>query len=305
MFIYGKSGKAWLHKPCLFLVLGALVCLPLVSHAQSDQRARIDRLENEIETLSRAVFRGERPPTPSASPASGASAGLGAGAGQQAALIVRLDSMEAELRRVTGRLEEQSFEIEQLKNQLADLKNARATAPVSQSPPAVTTDLGQVMAGAAQQPQTPPAAAPSNISSSSANMPSAKPATADEAYESAFVMLQAQNYEAAQSAFETFLETYPEHDLAANAAYWLGETHYVRGEFDQAARIFARAYQDYPEGNKKADNLLKLALSLAGLEKVREACIALEQLEKEFPQGVGPILARGHQEYKRLACTAR
>ena len=39
----------------------------------------------------------------------------------------------------------------------------------------------------------------------------------------------------AVGAFEDFLTRYPQDPLAGNAQYWLGETHYVRGEY-RAAR---------------------------------------------------------------------
>ncbi len=94
----------------------------------------------------------------------------------------------------------------------------------------------------------------------------------------------------------------PEHRLASNATYWLGETYYVRNQYDDAARVFAQSYQKYPGGSKTPDSLLKLALSLSGLGKKQEACIALAQLKTEFPGGSSAVLQRADKEMTDLGC---
>ena len=47
-----------------------------------------------------------------------------------------------------------------------------------------------------------------------------------------------------------FLEKHPQDDLASNAQYWLGETYYVRKNYQDAAFAFAEGYQRYPESRK-------------------------------------------------------
>ena len=90
--------------------------------------------------------------------------------------------------------------------------------------------------------------------------------------------------------------------LAANAKYWLGETYYVRGEFKKSARIFAEGFQSFPESAKAPDILLKLGMSLAGMDKQREACVALSQVAIKFPAGNDPVLQRADQEMEKLGC---
>ncbi len=55
---------------------------------------------------------------------------------------------------------------------------------------------------------------------------------------------------------------------------------------------------------KAPDNLLKLAMALAGQGKTKDACVALGQLKKEYPAGAAPVLTRGDQEIERLNCTS-
>lgn len=125
---------------------------------------------------------------------------------------------------------------------------------------------------------------------------------ATAAYENAFALLKASDFDSAETEFKRFLDQYPDNSLVPNAKYWYGETFYVRGQYDKAARIFAEGYQSYPKGGKAADNLLKLGMSLAGLNKTEDACVALKQLEKEYSKTSGPVIKRAKQEISRLGC---
>ncbi|MGB0720528.1 MAG: tol-pal system protein YbgF, partial [Bdellovibrionales bacterium] len=118
-----------------------------------------------------------------------------------------------------------------------------------------------------------------------------------------FALVKSNQFDQAENGFKAFLAAYPDHVLAGNAKYWLGETYYVRGSFEQAARMFAEGYQQFPQGAKAADNLLKLGLSLSAMGKAEDACIALAQIQKEGFKGVGPVLRRAEQESAKLGCS--
>jgi tol-pal system protein YbgF len=129
--------------------------------------------------------------------------------------------------------------------------------------------------------------------------------TADSAaalYDNAYALLKNKNYDRAQEEFDKFMAEYPTHGLAGNAKYWLGETYYVRGKYDVAARLFAEGYQQYPDGSKTADNLLKLGMALGALGKKEDACIALAQLDKETGANLASVQRRAEQEKTRLGC---
>ena len=121
-------------------------------------------------------------------------------------------------------------------------------------------------------------------------------------YEMAFSLLKSGNYSASRNGFETFLNSYPDHPLAPNALYWTGENYYAEGSYDKATRVFAESYKKYPKGPKSADSLLKLGMSLGKTGKIQQACITLNQLEKEFPNGNSGILRTASQEMTKLGC---
>ncbi|HEY8963923.1 MAG TPA: tol-pal system protein YbgF [Alphaproteobacteria bacterium] len=127
---------------------------------------------------------------------------------------------------------------------------------------------------------------------------------AAQAYDQAFGFLQQSNYTDAENAFRNFLATYPNHPLAANAQYWLGETYFAQTQYSTAAKTFAKAFQDYPKGQKAPDALLKLAVTLEKMNKKNDACLTLKELKKRFPSGPASVLRRGDEEAIRMSCPA-
>ena len=246
----------------------------------------------------------------------------------QAATEVRIQELEQEIRRLTGMVEEQNYEIRKLKElvekltgdlamRVNDLEKGggRSTSYSSGNSSLRSGDTVEPQGSQSLVERT------ENGSSFFYNGPDQQPTQAEDgqvlgtlnrsgspaatplaAYERAFGLLKKSSFDQAELEFARFLQDYPESDLAPNAKYWYGETFYVRGEYEKASRIFAEGYQQNPKGGKAADNLLKLGLSLAGLNKKEDACIALGQLEKDFSKTSGPIIRRARQEMSKLGC---
>jgi tol-pal system protein YbgF len=126
--------------------------------------------------------------------------------------------------------------------------------------------------------------------------------TPEDTYNFAFGLLRAANYPAAEQALRVFLQRYPNDPLAGNALYWLAETYYVRGDYRNAATAFAEDYRKYPSGGKGADSLLKLAMSLTYLGQNGDACTALIEIGKAFPNASANIAERTGTERRRLGC---
>jgi len=184
-------------------------------------------------------------------------------------------------------------------------------APPSQSSTAPQGELlpGTVYPGTAQ----PPAPAPQGGVIAGLANPAPLPGGVRTApvtdgpeteYQTAYGYLLQQDYGAAQTAFREFIARYPKTPLAGNAQYWLGETHYVRGAYKNAAVAFLKGYEKYGDGNKGPDSLLKLALSLGKLRQNAAACTSLSELGTRFPNAPQGLLARATAEKRRLRCPA-
>ncbi len=126
--------------------------------------------------------------------------------------------------------------------------------------------------------------------------------TPKQQYDYAFGLLRQARYDEAEQAFSTFVERHPEDTLAGNATYWLGETYYVRGDYQQAAITFADSFQRYPSSSKAPDNLLKLGLSLSSLGNTADACGTFGELLNRYPNSSTIIKQRAGQETQRLNC---
>lgn len=244
-----------------------------------------------------------------------------------AAAEIRFQELEREIRRLTGQIEEQNYEIRRLKEELESIR-----AKVDSAPRPV--DFGQ--GRGPSQPSNPPVGIGADLSVSELNPDrdlvapdqvgldsqaetnttqtlgtlTKKPDTgavtskdsAPLAYDYAYSFIKSRDFARAEAEFSGFLTNYPSHELAANAQYWFGETFYVRGDYDRAAREFAKGYQKFPQGGKAPSNLLKLGMSLVGLGKKEDACIAFKQLKTEYKSSSVPVLKRADSEMAKINC---
>jgi tol-pal system protein YbgF len=127
-------------------------------------------------------------------------------------------------------------------------------------------------------------------------------ANADEQYQYAFDLMRQTKYDEAEKALSTFVDEYPDHPLAGNASYWLGEAYYVRKDYNNAALTFAQTFQKYPQSGKAPDSLLKLGMSLAALGETADACKALHELKVRYPKAPEGTKQRAAKEWSKNGC---
>jgi tol-pal system protein YbgF len=117
-------------------------------------------------------------------------------------------------------------------------------------------------------------------------------------YQAAFELLKEQRYEPAALAFQQFLVSFPESQLADNAQYWLAESYYVTDQFDNSLRQFQVVINDYPRSRKVPDALLKIGYSNYELERWDDARGALSRVQRDYPDTTAARLAE--QRLKRM-----
>ena len=110
-------------------------------------------------------------------------------------------------------------------------------------------------------------------------------------YQAAFELLKEQRYEPAAMAFEQFLVTYPDSELADNAQYWLAESHYVTQMFDRALAEFEVVISKFPRSRKVPDALLKVGYCNYELKDWAAARAALSRVQSEYPDTTAARLA--------------
>ncbi len=196
---------------------------------------------------------------------------------------------------------------QQLLGQISEtqLSASQSGQPVAQSP-GVPAQLPQVAAAPATPPPAAPQAAPAPAAVQQAAPQqtaavSLPPGSEKEQYQFAFDLLRS-DLAQAESAFGAFLKQHPDGPFAGNAMYWLGETHYARSDFREAAAVFVDAYTNFPTSPKASASLLKLGMSLGALGKTDAACASFTELKTKYSDTDGRVLARADQEARKIGC---
>ena len=122
-------------------------------------------------------------------------------------------------------------------------------------------------------------------------------------YDQAYSMAVNGDYAGAERGFRTFLETYPDDALTANAQYWLGESLLAQQNFREAADAFLKTYTDHPNNSKSPDSLLKLGVSLRGLGERDAACATFSELLTKYPNAAPAVLTQARDERRRAQCS--
>ncbi len=329
--MFKRTHAIALVLPLAIATLGGSAAVVMPAQAQqsvTDPRAiydRLLRLERDLQDVQRSVYQGGSAPA-------GLEGVADLDATQAARVSLRLDQIEASLRDMTGQVERLQFELRQanqkLENfaadtdfRLRDLESTGGGEPRQQRAPIASNEapaplpsgekpltagqqatigtLGSMSAGAAAS-AAPVLTPPKQIASAaSTGLPEGGP---DDAYKYAMSFLRQGDYASAEAAFSQFLGSYGDTSLAGNAQYWLGETYYVREQYQDAARAFLLGYQKYSSSPKAPDSLLKLGITLAALGQKQDACLTLSEVSRTFPGAPQSVKLRAEQERDRAGC---
>ncbi len=110
-------------------------------------------------------------------------------------------------------------------------------------------------------------------------------------YQAAFELLKEQRYEPAALAFQQFLVSYPDSELADNAQYWLAESHYVTKQYEDALSEFKVVIDQYPRSRKVPDALLKIGYCNYELKRWEDARASLGKVREDYPETTAARLA--------------
>jgi tol-pal system protein YbgF len=197
----------------------------------------------------------------------------------------RLAVIQEQMRTLNGQIEQLGFAIRRLDQGVQRMQSD------------YDTRLTKLETSTPSTPSTP------GIATSDASSDST-PMSAQDQYDHAFGLLRQANYDEAEKAFRTFIDKNPKDKLIDNAKYWYAETFYGRGHFAEAATAFGDAFQQNPKGTKAPDSLLKLAMSLAAIDKHVDACTALYELKTKYPNATSNVRSMAAEETTKLKCNA-
>jgi tol-pal system protein YbgF len=217
---------------------------------------------------------------------SGAVSGVSSDVG---ALVVQLQQLQEEVRRLNGIVEEQAAQLQRLKAQsleryididrrMAELAGAPQGGDVTPAPIGAGDTGGLTFGGSG-----------GGVSQQVPLQPGE-----EAAYQSAYGYVKARNFAEAVKAFQAFLAKFPLGQYAPNAHYWLGELYLVVEPPDPelARQSFKLLLDQYPDNPKVPDSLYKLGkvhYLKGNSERSREY---LDQVVATYPGHPAAQLAR-------------
>ena len=203
-------------------------------------------------------------------------------------LFNQVQQLQQEVMRLNGLVEQQAYELRTLKEQSLEryMDIDRRLAAGGAAPAA-----GSVAGGASSS-------GSSGASSGAVVQPAGGTSAAEQpgegdAYRAAYALVRGQEFDQAVSAFNQFLQNFPDGRYAANAHYWLGELYLVIDPADPEAsrQSFMLLLNQYPDNAKVPDALYKLGrvhFIKGNSQRAREY---LERVMREYPDSSAARLA--------------
>jgi len=257
-------------------------------------------------------------------------------------ILLRLDRLESENRRLTGQIEELRFKEQKLEDQLkrfqmdADSRfrelegkgGGNGGGGASSTPRVIPTtppangnrrsdafDPNQAGGNAAGAPRplgTGPVAganpamdpsAPRDLTAGGGNPALSGPGNdANSNFTYARTLIERGEYENGEVAMRDFQKKYARDKRIAEATFWIGESYLRRTRYREAAENFLTVTTKHSGIAKAPEAMLKLGISLRGLGATAEACGTFDQVGKKYPNASAAIKAAVEREKSRAKC---
>jgi tol-pal system protein YbgF len=128
------------------------------------------------------------------------------------------------------------------------------------------------------------------------------PGDANELFDLGYDHVQTGRYEDAEKALVRFSEIHSDHPRLPEARFWLGESYLGRSQFKQAAEVYLDAQNRWPNGKFGPQTLLKLGVSLAGLNQRELACATFAKVVQKYPNSSRVVRRNVSYEQNAARC---
>lgn len=278
------------------ILMGSALTSPIM--AQSNViNLRVDKLEKEMKAVQRKVFPGGIGLEPEIDPATVAKP-IGTPSNAPINdLTERVNALESQLNALTGQVEQDGFRIKKLEEglkafraendaRLKALEVGTSDAPAEATAKPIAAVESEQRTVAANEKPKPAAAKPAPVEVKVAPPkidPARKsavaaveiPASGDDAedtYVYGFRLYNAKFYPEAQVKLKEYIAKYPTGKRASFARNLLGRAYLDEGKPALASVAFYDNYQKLPRGERAAESLAWLGVSLTKLKKLADAC---------------------------------
>ena len=267
----------------------AIAVVPVGAAAQDSQtladiRQELSVLSVELKNLQRELSTTGSPNQPS-------------GGGS---ILDRVNALEREVQRLTGKTEELEFRIDRVvqdgTNRLGDLEfrlcELEPGCDISNFEP------GSTLGGETAPEETRGAVAIPDEDGGGG--PQLAVGERDD-FERAQAAFEAGDHEAAAEQFAAFLQAYPGGPLSGRAGLLRGEALDAAGRKSDAARAYLETFSAAPNADAAPEALFRLGRALGQLGQTEDACVTLGQVAARYPDA--GAVPDAQAEMARLGCS--
>jgi tol-pal system protein YbgF len=221
----------------------------------------------------------------------------------QGELALRMEEIGRDTRAMQGRIEEIQYASERgLKDmndqkellviRLSALEERFRLLPAQASAAQETASVKPASAGetgapnTAAQPAIPVLVTPPAAESSAVAGAEAKPQIEEApqiVYERGQAYYKSRDFVKSRDTFRLYIERFPNERYAGNAQFWIGETFYSEGDYENAILAYEDVLRKYKQSEKTAAAMLKQGFAFAAIGDEKTARILLDRVEKKFP----------------------
>jgi tol-pal system protein YbgF len=117
-------------------------------------------------------------------------------------------------------------------------------------------------------------------------------------YRQAYQIFAQGQFQGAIADFTAFIRAWPDHELADNCQYWIGESYYSTKNYQHALIEFKKVVDNYPRENKAPDALLKVGFCQLELNNCRAAREAFARMASQYSGS--PLAAKASEKLQSL-----
>ncbi len=200
-----------------------------------------------------------------------------------AAMYATVDSLQEDVRIISGKMEETDHSFKQNRLLLKDTEKEKSShinriEEIARSNKERIVRLEQYLDYEVTEKKLTEADSP--------HQPVAKEKkalTEVELYESGKADFDSGQFEAAREKFQQLLKQFPKSEKADNAQFWIGEIYFREKWYEKAIMEYQKVIENYPDGNKVPASLLKQGLAFFNLDEKANARLILQEMINKYP----------------------
>ncbi|MCC4275133.1 tol-pal system protein YbgF [Marinomonas communis] len=216
-------------------------------------------------------------------------------------LLYQLETLQQEVSQLRGQVEQQQYELNKLKSLSKDRyidldKRVSGLATQAQAAPVIAPAGSNVQTADSTATVTTPTATVAPLAAAPVRPVKLEEPTSEAraAYNSAYELIRNKKFEEAQSAYRSYVTSYPNNSLTGNAHYWLGELALVLGNQGEALVQFKTVQDSFAGHSKVPDAIYKLGIVNDQLGNQSLAKEFFQRVISQYPESNSAALATNY-----------